>query len=379
MTKPLIRLSKSCLSNEETLAVNRVLSSEYLGMGVVVEEFEAELKSYLESNVACVNTGTSAIHLALQAVGCGPGDEVLVPSLTYLATYQAISATGATPISCDVDRDTGFLCLADSARKITSKTKALVPVLYGGATHNLKEYLEFATTHRVKCIFDAAHAFGSKFEGQLVGQGRGIYCFSFDGIKNITCGEGGCVVSDDLEVITAVNTARQLGISDEHLAKYANERLWAFDVESQGWRYHMSNINAAIGLAQLKRFSDLTYKRQQVAKFYDLCLQNTKLVTRFQNNYDEIVPHIYVVIIPGLINRDQLRIDLKDLGIETGVHYFPNHFLKLYKRDGLKLPNVESLFLEILTLPIHPDIKEGDVRLVVDSLLDLLQRETYFI
>ena len=380
MGNSLIRLSKSCISHEEIAAVNAVMADEYLGMGKYVNEFETALKAYFNNNVACVNTGTSAIHLALQAVGCGPGDEVLVPSLTYLATYQAVSATGATPVSCDVDDTTALLCLKDCARKISTKTKAVVPVFYGGAANNLDQYLEFSDSNNLACIFDAAHAFGSKFEGKLVGQGKGIYCFSFDGIKNITCGEGGCVVSNDTKIITDVITARQLGISNEHLAKYSGgSRLWTYDVESIGWRYHMSNINAAIGLAQFRKFPVLSGKRQRIAELYDHLLCEMPLVLRFKNDYKEIVPHIYVIRIHGLKNRERLRHDLLELGIETGVHYFPNHLLTLYKADNVVLPNVESIFMELLTLPIHPDVEDRDVRFISKSLKALLSKDTYFI
>jgi dTDP-4-amino-4,6-dideoxygalactose transaminase len=378
MTHKLVRLSKSCISDDEVAAVTAVLKDEYLGMGSHVQKFEIALETFFGSKVATVNTGTSAIQLALQAVGCTIGDEVLVPSLTYLATYQAISATGAKPISCDVNLSKGMLCIEDCKRKITQKTKAFIPVFYAGATDLLEEYLNFEDEVGIKCVFDAAHAFGSKLNNKIVGSGRGIYCFSFDGIKNITCGEGGCVVSQDDSVIQAVTTARQLGITDEHKAKYSGERLWTFDVDTQGWRYHLSNINASIGLVQLSRFNKLALRRQEIAKRYDCLLKDRRDIFLFSNDYDQTVPHIYVVKILGLKNRDQLRSDLRELNIETGVHYFPNHLLTLYKNDNLRLPNVESLFLGILTLPIHPDINDNDVDYVVQSLKSMLDNNNYY-
>lgn len=378
MTNKLIRLSKSCISPKEIKAVNDVLHEEYLGMGSYVKQFEQSLMNYFETNVTCVNTGTSAVQLGLEAIGSSVGKEVLVPSITYLATYQAISATGAKPISCDVNPSTGLLCLKDCEKKLSKKTVALVPVFYGGATHGFDEYLHFSKKYNIKCVFDAAHAFGSKHNGKLIGSEEGIYCFSFDGIKNITCGEGGCVTSNDEEIIHKVNTARQLGISNEHLAKYSGNRLWVFDVNSQGWRYHMSNINAAIGLTQLNRFNDLKKVRQKIAKLYDQKFKDEEKIVIFDNNYDEIVPHIYVIKIPKLNNRDILREDLLKNGIETGIHYFPNHLLSLYKNKNDNLPGTEEIFRELLTLPLHPDLTGEDIKKVSKTLISLLNDKKYF-
>jgi dTDP-4-amino-4,6-dideoxygalactose transaminase len=377
MSNKLIRLSKSCISDTEKNAVLSVLNEEYLGMGKHVQEFEIALSEYLDNKVSCVNTGTSAVQLALEAVGCGNGKEVLVPSLTYLATYQAISATGAKPISCDID-SSGLLCLDDCKTKLTENTVAIVPVFYAGVTNNHDEYLKFAKLNNLECVFDAAHAFGSFFNKKIIGSGEGTYCFSFDGIKNITCGEGGCVSSSNQNIIDKVNTSRQLGITGEHLAKYSGNRLWIFDVTSQGWRYHMSNINAAIGNAQLKRFDDLKNARQNIARLYDESLKNNNNIICFDNNYDDVVPHIYVVRIPNLDKREQLREDLLASGIETGVHYFPNHLLSLYKINNEHLPRTEKLFKEILTLPIHPDVSEIDVARVSDVLKNLVKEKKYY-
>lgn len=377
MNSKLIRLSKSCISDVEKNAVLSVLDEEYLGMGKHVQEFEIALAEYLDNKVSCVNTGTSAVQLALEAVGCRSGKEVLVPSLTYLATYQAISATGAKPISCDID-SSGLLCLEDCKSKLTEKTIAITPVFYAGVTNNHDRYLEFAKLNNLECVFDAAHAFGSLFDKKIIGSGEGTYCFSFDGIKNITCGEGGCVSSSNQKIIDKINTARQLGITGEQFAKYRGNRLWVFDVTTQGWRYHMSNINAAIGNAQLKRFDVLKNTRQTIAKLYDKSFKGNKNIICFDNNYNDVVPHIYVVRIPNLENRDQLREDLLAKGIETGVHYFPNHFLSLYKIDNECLPETEKLFKEILTLPIHPDVSEADVARVSVVLKNFVKDKKYY-
>ena len=170
-------------------------------MGTQVGEFEKELSRFFGRPAICVSTGTAALQLALQALGVGQGDEVLVQSLTYVASFQAISATGATAVCCDVDPATITLDVCDVESKITSKTKAIMPVHYAGGVGELDAIYEVAKKYNLRVIEDAAHAFGSSHKSRLVGSYGDIACFSFDGIKNITSGEGGCIVTNDTDVI----------------------------------------------------------------------------------------------------------------------------------------------------------------------------------
>lgn len=269
----LIRLSKSCLSESEKQAVLKVLDKEFLGMGAETQEFENLLGEYFGRDTVCINTGTAALQLALQACGIGQGDEVLVQSLTYLASFQAISATGAKPISCDVEEEFCSIDIKDAERRITKNTKAIMPVHYGGQPGNLDAIYEFAKRYNLRIIEDAAHAFGTTYNSKKVGSFGDIVCFSFDGIKNITSGEGGCVVTSDKNVLNRISDLRLLGVENDTNKRYSGERSWEFDVTEQGWRYHMSNIMAAIGIEQLKRFPEMAQKRQSLAKLYDTLLR----------------------------------------------------------------------------------------------------------
>jgi len=257
-----MRLSKSCLSDAEKKAVMEVLDHEFLGMGTEVYQFEEMLTGFFSRPAVCVSTGTAALHLALQAADIGVGDEVLVQSLTYLASFQAISATGAVPVACDVDADTLCLDWKDAEKRLTTKTKAVMPVHYAGSAGALDEVYAFAEQHNLRVIEDAAHAFGTVCQGQKIGSFGDIACFSFDGIKNITSGEGGCIVTDDAEILKKVRDARLLGVEKDTEKRFAGERSWSFGVDAQGWRYHMSNIMAAIGIQQLNRFEYLANKRR---------------------------------------------------------------------------------------------------------------------
>lgn len=361
-----VRLSKSSLSEQEKEAVCQVLDKEYLGMGEEVQQFENAIKNYLDTSldVVCVNTGTAALHLALSVLGIGKGDEVLVPSLTYVASFQAISATGATPIACEVHPETLFLDSDDARRKITKKTKVIMPVHYASSSKGMEAVYALAKEFSLRVVEDAAQAFGSKRNGKKIGQEGDVICFSFDGIKNITSGEGGCIVSGDLHLVQNVKDARLLGVEKDTEKRFAKQRSWDFDVKEQGFRYHMSNIMAAIGIVQLSRIA-LFQKRRQAIVFRYLeelkCLRQVKILAF---DYEEIMPHIFVICAE---ERDELKAFLAKNGIESGVHYKPNHLLSKYAGTS-SLPLTEALYHEILTLPCHYDLSEDEQRYVIEKI-----------
>lgn len=337
----------------------------YLGMGEEVRCFEHELTAYVGRETACVNTGTAALHLALQAVGIGPGDEVLVPSLTYVASFQAVSATGATPVACDVRAEDGLLDLADAERRLTSRTRALMHVHYASHSGDLEAVYAFSDRHCLRVVEDAAHAFGCSVGGRRVGSFGDVVCFSFDGIKNITSGEGGAVASADPEVMNRVRDARLLGVEHDSERRYRGERSWDFDVSAQGWRYHMSDLMAAIGRVQLRRFeSDLAPRRRALASRYRGLLAGMPGVRLFADGGKGIVPHIFPVCVEAG-RRDEVRSALGRMEVQTGVHYKPNHLLTKFGGGTPKLPVAERLHGELLTLPLHPQLQETDVELTV--------------
>ena len=361
-TNKIIRLSKSCIGDAEKQAVLGVLDREHLGMGVEVQQFEDALSEFFGRQTVCVINGTAALHLSLQACGVGPGDEVLVPSLTYVASFQAISATGALPVACDINEETYLLDLVDAEKRITKNTKAIMPVHYTGGVGDLNVIYEFANKYNLKVIEDAAHAFGTTFNNKRVGSFGDIVCFSFDGIKNITSGEGGCIVTDDETILEKVRDARLLGVEKDTNKRYADERSWNFETTTQGWRYHMSNIMAAIGIEQLKRFPLYAKKRQQLAIQYDQLFTDHSSIQPLPRDYKTVVPHIYVVRIFGMKNRKEIQQKMLEKGVQVGYHYQPNHWLSYFKNDkALPLSVTESVFPEIMSLPLHPDLSNNDV------------------
>jgi dTDP-4-amino-4,6-dideoxygalactose transaminase len=369
-----LRLSKSCISQEEKRAVMSVLDRGYLGMGPEVRDFENELTSFFGRPAICIVNGTAAIHLALQGIGVESGDEVLVQSLTYVASFQAITAAGGTPIACDFDPDTGCIDLLDARKRVSEKTKAIMPVHYAGGVGNLDELYNFAEEYDLRVIEDAAHAFGTEYKGSKVGSFGDIACFSFDGIKNITSGEGGCIVSDDPELLERIRVARQLGVEHDSERRFAGLRSWNPNVLDQGWRYHMSDIMAAIGRVQLKNFDYHKTNRQSLAKEYSAILAEEPLVTLFSHDYENVVPHIYVVILDSSVNRPKLMDILSESGIPTGIHYKPNHLLSFFHREGIQaLPITEEYSSRLLTLPLHPELTRDDIKFITTELREHLR------
>lgn len=346
-----------------------VLNKEFLGMGAEVQRFENALEAFFDRPAVCVNTGTAALHLALQACGISHGDEVLVPSLTYVASFQAVSATGAKPVACDILPATLTLDWHDAEKRLSPRTKAVMPVHYSGGTGDLPGIYAFAKRHGLRVIEDAAHAFGSS----RVGTTGDIVCFSFDGIKNITSGEGGCVVTSDQDVLRKVRDARLLGVEKDSERRYAGERSWEFDVTAQGWRYHMSDIMAAIGLAQLERLAEFSDKRRMLARRYDELLASLPELFRLPHDYAEVVPHIYPILLPDGTDRKVIRSRMLDAGIQTGVHYQPNHTLTFFRYgEALPLPVMDNIAPRLLSLPLHPDLSLSDVDNCINQLIDAL-------
>lgn len=360
-----VRLSKSCVGEEESRALTKVIEAGYLGMGRDVQALEEEIRTYLqtEREVMCVNTGTAALHLALSCMDIGPGDEVLVPSLTYVASFQAISATGAKPIACDVTEDRGFLDIPDAKKRLTPRTKAIMPVHYASNSVGLRGVYEFAVQHGLRVVEDAAHAFGGEFDSQLVGARGDVVCFSFDGIKNITSGEGGAVVTNDAKLAQRIRDARLLGVEKDTEKRYQGGRSWEFEVSHQGYRYHMSNLMAAIGREQLKKLPTFATHRRQCVATYIKAFSSIEGIKLLDFDHRHIVPHIFCVrIVNG--KRNDLLAYLRAQNIECGFHYNPNHKLEFF-RSNYSLPITEKLVQELISLPLHSELSSEDQTRVI--------------
>lgn len=380
-----MRLSRSIVGSAEAEAAARVIVEDgYLGMGSEVRLFEEELASYLGVSLnllACVNTGTSALTLAVDAAapktwGTGARGSVLVPSLTFVASFQAISAAGCRPIACEVLRDTGTIDLEDAKRRLAPDTFAIMPVHYASNPHGIDEVYAFAKEQGLRVIEDAAHAFGCLHDGKKIGSFGDLVCFSFDGIKNITSGEGGLVVAFDERDAKIVQDARLLAVSKDTEARFHGGRTWDPSVTRQGWRFHMSNIMAAIGRVQLSRLDgEFAPKRKHLSALYREELESVSKIRFLKTDpRDDIVPHIQPVrVLGGLMPAARRALD--EAGILHGVHYKPNHELAFFHdENAAPCPVTEALFAELVTLPLHPGISEDEVREVCAVLRACLEK-----
>lgn len=366
----MIPVQRPYLGTEELEAVGKVFDTRWLGLGAVTKEFEDRLREFLGVKyVIAVNTGTSALHLALDAIGINPGDEVIVPSLTFVASIQAIVSAGARPVFCDVCSDTLNMDVSDALRRVSPQTKAIMPVHYGGVACEMDTLIQFALGHNIRIVEDAAHAFGSSYKGRKIGALGDLTCFSFDPIKNITCGEGGAVTTDNEELYQRMIPKRILGISNDTWNRYRGERNWFYEVVTPGYRYHLPNINAAIGLEQLKRMDVFRARKQAIVTQYDSAFKSAPGIALIKHDLNETFPFFYIIrVLNG--KRDALMRYLKDKGIGTGVHYIPNHIQPLFSDYRTSLPVTERLYEEILTIPLYYEMTDNDVSAVIKTVND---------
>ena len=358
MTEPApIQLQRPYLGEQELTAVGEVFASGYLGMGPVAARFERRVAGLLgASHVVAVNTGTSALHLALEALELPEGFEVIVPSLTYVATIQAILAARLEPVFCEAREQDLNLDVDDAAARITPRTGAILPVHYAGVPCAMDQLMALAAERGLRVVEDASHAFGSSSKGQPVGRLGDVTCFSFDPIKNVTCGEGGAVVTEDQAVAERVRRLRALGIDPD-----------TRQVGGPGWRCHLPDVNAAIGLAQLDRMGEYAARKREIAARYDAALAGLPGIALLEHDLSEVFPFFYVVRVTG--GRRQELIDhLSERGIGSGVHYPANHLQPVFERPGLRLPRTERLCEEILTIPFHVGLSDADVARVIEAL-----------
>lgn len=361
----IIPVSRPYIGKEELDAVDAVFRTGWLGMGEQVLLFEQALSRLLQADhVVCTNTGTTALHLALESLGIGDGDEILVPSFTFVATIQAITATGARPVFCDICPDDLNMDVEDARKKMSPRTRAIVPVHYRGFPCDLDEIHTLASENNLFVVEDAAHAFGSLYKGRPIGSFGDVTCFSFDPIKNITCGEGGAIAFRDSSIQEILRQKRLLGIDRDSWSRYRNERSWFYDVVCQGYRYHMSNINAAIGLVQLSKFEWMNRRKIEVAKRYDEVFSHISGVDLLRSdNYHDVGLFLYTLLIRR--RRNELMDLLSLEGIGSGIHYIPCHLFSHYHTQKWKLPVTERVYDQILSLPLFPGITDEEVERVI--------------
>jgi dTDP-4-amino-4,6-dideoxygalactose transaminase len=347
---------KPLIGPDEIGAAVEALEIGWLGMGKFVGEFEEALKSLIDAPdryVAAVSTGHAALHLALLAAGIGPGDEVITPSFNNVADFQAILAVGATPVFCDIDDTSLCIDLASAERMVGPRTKALIVMDYDTMLCDHDAVAAFARKHALRVVHDAAHSLGSKYKGKMVGSFSDLTMFSFDPVKTVTCLDGGALVLRDEDEFRRVREMRLVGMGQPAEVMYQNQRAWTYDVTQLGFRYHMGNTHAAIGLRQLAKMPQIGESRRAVCRFYNERLGGIEAVRTPRTDFEDITPFLYYIRVAPE-HRDALRAYMKERGVDTGIHWQPGHWFTLFancRRDDLAV--TDRVGNEVLSLPLH--------------------------
>jgi perosamine synthetase len=349
-----IPVYKPSLSGNEKKYVNECLDSSWISSkGKFIKQFEDKFAEYIGIKYAAsVSNGTLAVHNALLALGIKEGDEVIVPTFTYIASVNPIAYTGATPVFVDSLRDTWQIDPADIERKITAKTRAIMVVHLYGHPCDMDQIMAIARKHQLFVIEDCAEAFGSKYKGQHVGTFGDIAAFSFFGNKTITTGEGGMVATNDRTL-----HERAVHFKGQGLAKY--REYWH---DTIGYNYRMTNICAAIGLAQLEKADDTIKKKRLVADLYKKYLSHYPLEMLLETKDVFDTYWMICILVEQADIRDSLRAHLMEHGIETRPTFYPIHSMPMYAHNFYRLPVAEDISWRGINLPSYPELSENDIK-----------------
>lgn len=372
----LLPYGRQWIDNEDITAVVNVLNSDWLTTGPKVDEFERLFAETVGSkNAVAVSNGTAALHAAMFALGIGPGDEVIVPPMTFAATANCIVYQGGTPVFADVNSETLLLDPEQVELKITPQTKAIIAVDYAGHPCDYDRLQEIAESHNIPLVDDACHALGGSYNGRPVGSLADLNTFSMHPVKHITSGEGGVITTDNVEIASKMRIFRNHGISSNHNQR-ALSGSWYYEINELGYNYRLTDFQCALGISQLKKVAMWVDKQQQIAEKYDDAFSHIHEIKPL--GLQKGVSHAYHLYVIRLnlekiqTNRAMTFKALRSEGIGVNVHYIPVHFHPFYRKcfgtkKGL-CPMAEKAYEEIISLPIFPKMDDNDVNDVIDAV-----------
>ncbi|MDA8172481.1 MAG: DegT/DnrJ/EryC1/StrS family aminotransferase [Nitrospiraceae bacterium] len=378
-----IPFHKPYITDEEITGVVNAIRSGWLTMGPRTIEFENRFAGYVESEHAVsMNSCTACLHLALRAIGLREGDEVIVPAMTFTATSEVISYFNARPVFADVETGTSNIDLNRLERHFTEKTKAIIPVHFGGQPCDMDEILDMARAHGAHVIEDAAHALPAWYRYRKVGSLGDITCFSFYATKTLCTGEGGMAVTDNGQWAEAMRVLRLHGISRDAWKRYAKNGTWRYEVIAAGCKYNMTDVQAALGLAQLAKLEWMWQARREIADRYDEAFGGMEeLITPFVKPDRQSAWHLYSLKLnleTLQIGRDRFIDELSKRGIGASVHFIPLYRHPYYRNKygcGLhEYPASEWVFGRIISLPIYPGMMEEEVSGVIEVVTHLARK-----
>lgn len=373
----IIPYGRQSIGEEDIDAVCSVLRSDWLTTGPKVDEFEQAVADYVGSQYAvAVSSGTAALHCAMYALGIGPGDEVIVPSMTFAATANCVVYQGGTPVFADVTPDTLLIDPEKVEEKITDRTKAIIAVDYAGQPCDYSRLQAVAKSNELNLVSDSCHALGAEYQGKRVGTLADMTVFSFHPVKHITTGEGGMVVTDNDNLCKRLRLFRNHGISSD-IHQRESRNSWHYDISDLGYNYRITDIQCALGASQLRRLPDFLKRRREIAEYYDEAFSFVPEIDPLSTE-DNVVHayHLYVVKIDFEtlgIDRSNVFKYLRKNGVGVNVHYIPVHMHPFYRKKfgtaaGM-CPSAEKAYEQILSLPIYPALEKNELGRIVDVLL----------
>ena len=369
------------ITKEDKKAVMNALCSTLLTDGPKLRQFEESFAKFTGAKYAIgVSNATSALHLSLKALGIGKGDEVIVPDMTFVATANAVVLSGAIPVFADIEKETMNISIDSIKKKISSKTKVILPVHFAGKSCDILKINKISKENDLKVIEDCAHAIGARYNKKHVGNFGSAGCFSFYPTKNITTIEGGMIITNSKDIAKYVMTERNHGLTKTLAQRYSHGKPWDYDVVESGYNYRLDEIRSALGLSQLKRIKKINAIRKKIFEYYNKRLKDIKhLITPISSsNTDHHAHHLYILRVEknDNVSRNELFKKLLDYGISTSVHYKPLHkftAFKKFKYDINELKNSEQMYDEIISLPFYPNMTKKQQDYVVNSIINIMK------
>lgn len=364
-----IPYGRQTIGDDDIQAVTDVLRSDWLTTGPAVEHFEADVCAFTGARYGiAVSSGTAALHAAMYALGIGPGDEVIVPPMTFAASANCVLYQRGTPVFADVEPGTLLLDPAAAEAAVTPRTKAIIAVDYAGQPCDWDALSAIADRHHLALVADGCHALGARYKGRAVGTLADITVFSFHPVKHITTGEGGMAMTDDERLATRMRHFRGHGITTTAAERKKTDG-WFYEMTDLGYNYRITDFQSALGASQLKKLSGWIAKRNELAGLYDAAFSDTAVRPLARRGDVLHAYHLYVVRTP---ERDEVFKCLRAQGIGVNVHYVPVYLHPYYRRQGYKkglCPVSEAAYAEILTLPLWPGMKSDTIRRIAHAAI----------
>nr|WP_320026572.1 UDP-4-amino-4,6-dideoxy-N-acetyl-beta-L-altrosamine transaminase [uncultured Acetobacterium sp.] len=382
-----IAIRKTCLSygkqyidQADINAVVEILKSDFLTTGPQIEAFEKSVANYVGAKYAvAVSSGTAGLHMACYAAGITKGDEVIVPAMTFAATANCVVYCDGTPVFADINERNYNIDPKEIEKKITSKTKAIIPVDFTGQAVDMDEIIKIAKKNNLMIIEDSAHALGSEYKGKKIGTKADMTVFSFHPVKPITTGEGGMVVTDDEHLYKKMLLFRSHGITRDSELLTDNDGPWYYEQIELGYNYRITDIQCALGISQMKKLNSFLTRRRAIVKRYQEAFSDVaEIITPYEEDYSNSGWHLYII----KLNLDRLKVDRKEFylalhaeNIGVNVHYLPVYLHPYYMSLGYKkglCKNTEQLYERIITLPLFPSMSDQDVEDVIRGVIKVI-------